>query len=230
MTRKEIAQAQVIHWNKHFNNGHCEGSIGVWDVDEPDKYGIVESDGNCITRMVEKPDKPVSNQGIAGVYFIQQPDVLFDIIGGMLDKRAEDEEIQLTDALQCMLERGNRLKMFYVSSWYDCGHSESLLKTNQILLDEISSYGKLSQDTINSVIVNPVSIGKGVVILNSVVGPHVSIADNCYVESSIVSNSIVGSGSTIKGVNLKSSVIGDSAIVNGKYNSLNIGDSSSIEF
>jgi len=222
---------------KHFNNGHCDCSIGVWEVDEPEKYGIVEAEGNCITMLVEKPKNSVSKNGIAGVYFIQQPKVLFDIVDEMLDNKA-DGEIQLTDALQCMLERGNRMKMFHVSSWYDCGHSESLLETNHILLDESNSCGSdncddnynSNYDTNDSVIIEPISLGKGVVIVNSVIGPHVSIADNCYVETSIISNSIIGSGSTIKDVNLKSSVIGDNVNLNGKYNSLNIGDSSSIEF
>ena len=231
---------------KHFNNGHCDGSIGVWEVDEPEKYGIVESDGNCITMLVEKPIKPVSNHGIAGVYFIQQPDVLFDIIGEMVDKRAEDEEIQLTDALQGMVERGNQLKMFYVSSWYDCGHSESLLKTNQILLEELSDFsnhGNLDRTknlssgghdmdsacTTDSVVIKPVFLGNNVRISNSVIGPHVSIADNSCVEASIISNSIVGTNSVIKDANLRSSVIGDNVDVNGKYNSLDVGDSSSIK-
>lgn len=225
-------------YNKHFNNGHCAGSIGVWDVDTPEKYGIVELDGKSISRLVEKPSEPVSNLGIAGVYFLKDPSVLFTILEKMVDNHTEGEgEIQLTDALQNMVSNGYRLKHFYVSSWYDCGHSVSLLETNKVLLEELdrkNAHPILPAsddhfDTTDSVIIEPVYIGKGVIISNSIVGPHVSIADNSVIGSSIVANSIIGSGSNLKDVNLKSSVIGDDVNVNSKHNSLNVGDSSSIE-
>ncbi|WP_445476344.1 sugar phosphate nucleotidyltransferase [Methanococcoides methylutens] len=234
-------------YQKHFNNGNCTGSIGVWEVESPEKYGIVELDGECISKMVEKPKDPISNLGIAGVYFLKEPSVLFDILEKMVNEHTRNE-IQLTDALQGMVSSGHRLKHFYVSSWYDCGHSTTLLETNRVLLDE--SHGKKQNLTLpevkaidpcmkkecngnlrtkDSVIIEPVSIGNGVSITNSVVGPHVSIADNSNIVGSIVANSIIGSGSNIKGVNLRSSVVGDDVNVNSKHNSLNVGDSSSIE-
>ncbi|MEL4304544.1 sugar phosphate nucleotidyltransferase [Methanococcoides sp. LMO-2] len=234
-------------YQRHFNNGHCAGSIGVWEVDEPEKYGIVELDGKCISRLVEKPKNPASNLGIAGVYFLKDPSVLFSILEKMVNGYTGNE-IQLTDALQTMVSDGHGLKHFFVSSWYDCGHSTSLLETNKILLDESYEKKKMEklpevQDTDlhmvedcnknlnkkDSVIIEPVCIGNGVRILNSVVGPHVSIAEGTIIEGSIVANTIIGSSSRIKGVNLQSSVIGDDVNVNSKHNSLNVGDSSSIE-
>lgn len=234
-------------YQRHFNNGNCAGSIGVWEVDEPEKYGIVELDGKCISRLVEKPKDPASNLGIAGVYFLKEPSVLFEILEKMVNEYTGDE-IQLTDALQGMVNSDHRLKHFYVSSWYDCGHSTSLLETNKVLLNESyeksqssdlpetqGNYQKIVEacncdvSTKDSVIIEPVSIGKGVIISNSVVGPHVSVADNSMIECSIVANSIVGSGSRMKSVNLQASVIGDDVNVNSKHNSLNVGDSSSIE-
>jgi glucose-1-phosphate thymidylyltransferase len=234
-------------YERHFGNGDCSGSIGVWEVDSPEKYGIVETDGACILKLVEKPKNSTSNLGIAGVYFLKDPRFLFDILEQMIDE-IDEGEVQLTDALQKMVESGHKLKSFYVSSWYDCGHSESLLVANKVLLDEsyrknqhfdiqevwtidsgvtTESEGKLNVK--DSVIIEPVSIGNGVTITNSVVGPHVSIADNSNINGSIVANSIIGSGSAIQGVNLRSSIIGDDVNVNSKHNSLNVGDSSSIE-
>ncbi|MHC1576475.1 MAG: sugar phosphate nucleotidyltransferase [Methanosarcinaceae archaeon] len=222
-------------YKKHLNNGECAGSIGVWEVDTPEKYGIVELNDGYISKMVEKPKQPVSNLGIAGVYFIKHPAPLFTILEGMMDNRGENE-IQLTDALQGMVDMGLQLKHFYVSSWYDCGHASSLLETNKVLLDELKQIGDTDEggcdgcDAVDSVIVSPTAIGRGVTIRNSVIGPHTSIADDTHIEGSIISNSIVGSGSNLTNVNLRSSIIGDSVNVSGKHNSLNIGDSSSIEF
>ncbi|HEY9246820.1 MAG TPA: nucleotidyl transferase, partial [Candidatus Methanoperedens sp.] len=74
------------------------------------------------------------------------------------------------------------------------------------------------------------AIGDNVTIMNSVIGPYASIASDSYIESSIISDSVIGSRSQISNVNLQRSIVGDDASVHGKHNSLNIGDSSSIEF
>ncbi len=226
-----IFKAGYLEFYKHhLDNGDCSGSIGVREVDDPKKYGIVELNGKYIKKLEEKPSHPKSNLGIAGVYFIKEVSVLLSIIDEMIakDKRTRSE-YQLTDALQEMVSRGYRLKPFPVSSWYDCGHSESLLETNRVLLDEKENIDHAYQIK-DSVIIQPVAIGANVTIINSVIGPHASIASDSYIESSIISDSVIGSRSHISKVNLQRSIVGDDASVHGKHNSLNIGDSSSIEF
>jgi glucose-1-phosphate thymidylyltransferase len=217
-------------YRHHLKNGDCAASIGVREVDDPRKYGIVELDGKYIKKLEEKPAHPKSNLGIAGVYFIKETPVLLSIIEEMIKKNMRTRgEDQLTDALQEMVKKGYHLKTFPVSSWYDCGHPESLLETNRVLLDEKEDIDHVYQIK-DSVIVQPVAIGDNVTIINSVIGPHASIASDSYIESSIISDSVIGSRSRISKVNLQKSIVGDDASVHGKHNSLNIGDSSSIEF
>ena len=220
----------IEFYNHHIKNGNISCSIGVREVEDPKKYGIVELEGNYIKSLEEKPSAPRSNLGIAGVYFIKESRILISIIEEMIrrDKRTRGE-YQLTDALQEMVSRGYHLKTFPVSSWYDCGHPESLLETNRVLLDEKEDIDHVHQIK-DSLIIQPVAIGDNVTIINSVVGPHASIASDSYIESSIISDSVIGSRSRISKVNLQRSIVGDDASVNGKHNSLNIGDSSSIEF
>ncbi len=244
VTRDEIGDSNIMialgdmifkagyseFYKHHLTNGDCAASIGVREVDDPRKYGIVEVEGKYIKGLEEKPAHPKSNLGIAGVYFIKDTNALLSILAEMISKNKRTRgEYQLTDALQEMVNRGYLLKTFPVSSWYDCGHPESLLETNRVLLDE-----KEDTDTVDilkdSVIIKPVAIGENVTIINSVVGPHASIASDSYIESSIISDSVIGSRSHISKVNLQRSIVGDDASVHGKHNSLNIGDSSSIEF
>ncbi|MCZ7401021.1 MAG: sugar phosphate nucleotidyltransferase [Candidatus Methanoperedens sp.] len=226
-----IFKAGYSEFYKHYlTNGECAASIGVREVDDPKKYGIVELEGKYIKRLEEKPAHPSSNLGIAGVYFIKETSVLLSILDDMIKKNTRTRgEYQLTDALQEMVNRGHRLKTFPVSSWYDCGHPESLLETNRVLLDEKEDIDHVHQIK-DSVIIQPVAIGDNVTIINSVVGPHASIASDSYIESSIISDSVIGSRSHISKVNLQRSIVGDDASVHGKHNSLNIGDASSIEF
>lgn len=219
-------------YEQHRKNGHCAGSIGVREVDEPQKYGIVELEpaSQCIKRLEEKPEHPASNLGISGVYFVQDTPALFEVLSWMLDNNIKTRgEYQLTDALEEMVRRGSRFKTFTVSSWYDCGHAESLLATNRVLLDEREDMSS-TYEIVDSVVVHPVAIGADVRIINSVVGPYASIAEGTVIEHSIISNSVIGSRTHISKVNLRSSIIGDDTSLIGKHNSLNIGDSSSIEF
>lgn len=217
-------------YRSHLTNGDCAASIGVREVDDPKKYGIVELEGKYIKKLEEKPAHPKSNLGIAGVYFIKETSVLLSILGEMINKNTRTRgEYQLTDALQEMVNRGYHLKTFPVSSWYDCGHHDSLLETNRVLLDEKQDIDPVF-NLKDSVIIQPVAIGDNVTIINSVIGPHASIADDSIIESSIISDSVIGSRSHISKVNLQRSIVGDEASVHGKHNSLNIGDLSSIEF
>jgi len=43
---------------------------------------------------------------------------------------------QLTDALQIMINYGEKGSTFPVEGWYDCGKPETLLSTNKFLLDK----------------------------------------------------------------------------------------------
>ncbi len=211
----------------HRCNGECSGSIGVKSIDDPEHYGIVYlNPDQTIGKLVEKPKNPSSNIGIAGVYFIEDTPRLFKALGHMVHS-SRPGEVQLTDALQLSVEEGSVYKTFEVSSWYDCGRPQSLLEVNRILLSEKSQ----SEDgAINSIIVEPVSIGKHARIENSIIGPYVSISEGAVVSNSIIEDSIVGNNAEVKRMMLRSSIIGDHAILIGKSNALNIGDSSTIEF
>jgi len=46
-------------------------ALGIFEVDDPQRYGIVEHKDGMITKLVEKPENPKSNLAIAGVYFIK---------------------------------------------------------------------------------------------------------------------------------------------------------------
>ncbi len=211
----------------HRCNDKCSGSIGVKNIDDPEHYGIVYlNDDRSIKKMVEKPKHSTSHLGIAGIYFIEDSRKLFEALDHLMSSHPPGE-IQLTDALQLAIEDGSTFKTFEVSSWYDCGRPQSLLDVNRILLAE----HKVSDNGFKSaIIIEPVSIGKNAKVENSIIGPNVSISEGAVIQNSIIQDSIVGNNSEVKYMMLRSSIIGDGAILIGKSNSLNIGDSSTIEF
>jgi len=137
-------------------------------------------------------------------------------------------EYSLTDALDCMIKGGIRFKSFKVENWFDCGRKETLLESNALLLKKFAPITNADQYE-NSVIIQPVSIGAGCSIKNSIIGPNVAIGENTIIDDSIVKNSIIGSFSNLFDIVLDDSVIGSDTNLRGETRSLNIGDNTSID-
>jgi glucose-1-phosphate thymidylyltransferase len=129
-----------------------------------------------------------------------------------------------------MIDRGVRFKTAEVNSWYDCGKKEIILETNAILLDRKEDSEIDPHSFEQTILIPPVSIGKGCQISNSVIGPHVTIGDHANVRHSIIKDSIIGSYATIVEVVLHKSVVGNDAAILGFMKTLNIGDNTVIDF
>ena len=74
------------------------------------------------------------------------------------------------------------------------------------------------------------SIGKDCTIINSIVGPHVTIGENARIESTIIQDSIIGNYASIQDAVLRSSIIGNDTSIKGFRLSLNIGDNTEIDY
>ena len=200
--------------------------IGAKEVDDPRRFGIIELENGFIKRLIEKPENPPTNTAIVGVYYIQNSSLLFECLQNLIDGDIRTKnEYQLTDGLQMMLERGEKLKVASVSGWHDCGKPETLLATNRYLLQKQSPNYSLS----NSIIIPPVFIADTAEIENSLIGPYVSIAGGSKVNQAIIKDSIINENATVENVLLTQSLIGENALVRGQHSRLNVGDSSQIE-
>jgi glucose-1-phosphate thymidylyltransferase len=208
------------------------GTLGVKHVENPTHYGVVEHEGKKITKLVEKPAEPKTDLAIAGVYFIEDTPLLWRCLENVMARNSKKlggsgkPNFQLTDALQLMVEAGSELKLFNVPDWYDCGRPEMLLEINQILLDKYGTYNHGS--VYRCVLIDPVRIGPDCEISDSIIGPHVSIAQGTRVKNSIIKNSIIGSESDIENIVLNASIINDEVVMHGREQTVNVGENSEI--
>ena len=201
-------------------------TLGVREVDDPSRFGIAITSNGKIVKLVEKPNEPVGNLAIVGLYYIKNSSPLFSCLDKLISENIKTKgEYQLTDALQLMLEQGEPIKTFSVNNWYDCGKPETLLSTNEILLKNHSS-----GSTIPSCIINePVFVSKSAKIKNAIIGPNTTIGDNAVIEDAIIKNSIVGNYSKVQHVSLNKSIIGSNVDLSGDPHEANIGDFSEIK-
>jgi glucose-1-phosphate thymidylyltransferase len=203
-----------------------KNSIGVKEVNDPRRFGVVVNDENGkILKLIEKPETPVSNLAIVGIYYIKDTALLNNSLDELMNKDIKTRgEYQLTDAMQLMIDKGADFSTFSVDGWYDCGKPETLLSTNRFLLDQKPSINLLE----DSIIIPPVFISDNAVVESSVIGPYASIADGAIVKDSIIRNSIISFGAKVTSSLLEESIIGNDAEVTGHFHRLNVGDSSQI--
>jgi glucose-1-phosphate thymidylyltransferase len=206
-------------------------SLGVKEVEDPRRFGVVEvNNEGTIERLVEKPSEPKSNLAIVGIYKITENKKLMESIKYLLDNDIRTKnEYQLTDALMHMITLGVPFHTFNVENWFDCGKKEALIETNAIMLNKlVGSYN--TENYINTTIIPPVYISRSAKVTNAILGPNVSVGPNAVVENSILKETIVGPNATVKNIILHDSLIGDEASVKAASHSLNVGDSTSIDY
>ncbi len=200
-------------------------TLGVKEVDDPRRFGVAVTRNETIQKLVEKPDTPVSNLAIVGLYFLKQAGSLFSSIDYLIDNDIKTKgEYQLTDALQLMIERGETFTTFTVHGWYDCGKSETLLSTNEILLKDNSSTKQYPGSIIN----NPVFIADSARLENAIIGPNTTIGEHAVITNAIIKDSIIGNDSMVEHIILEQSIVGNNASITGTARKINIGDYSEI--
>ncbi len=204
--------------------------LGVKRVEDPREFGVAEIDSTgLITKLVEKPTIPKSNQALVGIYKICETKQLKQALNYNIEHNIITRgEYQLTDALMRMITMGVKLYAYNVDGWFDCGKKDILLETNAILLKGEGYKRALSEDYERTIIIDPVYIAEGSKISNSIIGPNVSIGDNAIVNFSIIRNSIIGPYSHLENANLDNSLIGNDASLRGISLSLNLGDNTEI--
>ncbi len=204
-----------------------QSAIGIHEVDDPRRFGVVQVSNGRVQRLIEKPEVPPSNLAIVGVYLIRNPELLKTSLTRLVEEgRHARGEYWLADALQMMVDAGERMQTFRISGWYDCGTSEALLEANRDLL---AAERIQAQSRTGSVIIAPSYVDPSAYIEGSVVGPFASIAEGARVVNSIVRDTIVNAQATLDSVHLEHSIIGENASVAGRPQRINLGDSSAIE-
>ncbi len=117
-----------------------DGALGVKRVPDPERFGIVELEGDRIKRLVEKPQDFIGDLALIGVNYIKKPKTLFDSLNHIVENDIRTRgEIQITDAFQHMVENGSDLRTYSIEDWFDCGKPEELISTNRHIIGQPGS-------------------------------------------------------------------------------------------
>ena len=200
-------------------------TLGCIKVRNPEDYGVVEIEGEKITKIHEKMRHPMSNLINAGIYLLDES--IFEVL--QKTEKSKRGEFELTDSLQLLIESGNDIFWKKIEHWIDVSYPWDLLTANELLIEKISPVnggereenvwikgnGKVSigEDTLiksGSYMEGPVFIGDNCEIgPNSYIRRNTSIGDNCHIGNAVeIKNSIIMDGTKIPHL----SYVGDSVI------------------
>ena len=188
-------------------NGMDQNVLYTYKVEDPRRFGVAVTDSTGrIERLVEKPQEFVSDEAIVGIYYIKDTKVLKESLKYLMDNNIRTKnEFQLTDALEMIIEKGCRFRTAPVSKWLDCGLAETLLETNAHVLNRYDNSASVNLPGVK--VIAPCHIGKDVKIVNSTIGPNVSVGDGCVIENSTVKNAVLWDGVKVEGRTLDNVIV-----------------------
>ena len=204
-----------------------DGLIYSKEVEDYKRFGVNVMKDGVIVDMVEKPDQPVSKLAQVGLYYMKNGRQFMDYISKAIQSDLRTKgEFYLPEVFKLMIKDGLKLGAPEIEEWLDCGKPETLLETNRYLLERATGNHIFIE---GCVIIPPVSIHPSAEVKHSVIGPYVSIAENCKINESIIRNSVINPNSILHNVMLDESLIGDAVELAGQSQRMNIGDNSVID-
>jgi glucose-1-phosphate thymidylyltransferase len=208
---------------ERFWNEKPAAQILLAKVPDPHQFGVAELRGDTVVRLVEKPQEPVSDLALVGVYLFG-PEV-FNSVARI--KPSFRDELEITDAIQDLIDRGFVVKPQIVDGWWkDTGRLEDMLEANRLILDtlernvagDIDAISRIEGKVVvepgatirQSVVRGPAVIGSRARLLNCYVGPFTAIMNDVEIRDAEIEHSIVLEGSQIQdiGTRIEDSLIG----------------------
>lgn len=205
----------------------ADGVAFTYYVEDPSAYGValVNEDG-YVTKLIEKPQEPVSHEAVIGIYYFKEWQKLMSAIEKQFEQKIMlNGEYFIADAIQIMINEGAKFEIDQISVWEDCGNVEALLDTNRYLLG--AEPPSPAQRT-GSLIVPPSYVHRDAILEDAVIGPYASIGAGTIVRNSVIRDSIVEENSEVVDAILQRSVVGSKVTITGSARSISVGDNGKV--
>ena len=181
---------------ERFQSGLLEGLVSVSPVERPERFGVVQLEGDRIVRLVEKPKNPPSNLAINGVYLFRPS--IFAAIRAI--KPSARGELEITDAIQRLVDEGYHLGVFRSPYWWkDTGLADDLLHCNRHYLEKLEGLRVQGEVDGASSLSSRVSLGENAKVINSVIRGPAVIGDHAVVGAGSVVHKDVPAGAFVAG-------------------------------
>jgi glucose-1-phosphate thymidylyltransferase len=217
----------IVPFVERFAAGAPDALILLQHVPDPQAYGVAEIVDGRVVRLVEKPAEPRGDLALVGVYLFTSK--VFESVKSIAPSARG--ELEITDAIQHMIDRGLRIEPQIVTGWWkDTGRLEDMLEANRLILGSlerdvrgetidcsiegpvaIEAGSRLRRCTVRG----PVTIGHGCVLTDAFIGPYTAIYHGVVIDHAEIEHSIILANSRISGLNARlcDSLIGNDVTI-----------------
>lgn len=127
-----IIEKPIKEYVDKFKTQKTGARILIKEVEDPQRFGVVEFNDDKIISIEEKPEKPKTNYIVTGIYMYDAQ--VFDIVKTL--KPSARNELEITDVNKAYLRR-KQLNYDILDGWWtDAGAFESLLRANNLVAEK----------------------------------------------------------------------------------------------
>jgi glucose-1-phosphate thymidylyltransferase len=127
-----IIQDDISEYVRKFEEQDSGARILLKEVEDPERFGCPELDGDRIVRIEEKPKQPASNFAVTGIYMYDRR--VFDFCKRL--KPSSRGELEITDVNNAYIKEGDLYYDVLDGWWTDAGQFESLYRATQLVAEQ----------------------------------------------------------------------------------------------
>ena len=197
-----ILRDGIVSHEKRFHS--LDSSASVCSLGRrSQRFGVADLNPDGASGDWWKSRRSPSNYALVGVYFFTP--LIIEACKSI--KPSWRNELEITDAIQWLIEHGHKVDASFVEGWWkDTGKPEDIFEANRLILDDIDGKceGEVEESRImgrvvmekgarikGSVVKGPCIIGKNSIISDSYIGPYTSIGIGCQICGTEIEDSII---------------------------------------
>ena len=124
-----IVEDDITPYVQRFQAQRTGARILLKEVEDPERFGCPELDGERIVRIDEKPKEPKSRFAVTGIYMFDRR--VFDFCRKL--KPSARGELEITDVNNAYIAEGDLRYDVLDGWWTDAGQFESLFRANELV-------------------------------------------------------------------------------------------------
>ncbi|MEE8348335.1 MAG: sugar phosphate nucleotidyltransferase [Acidobacteriota bacterium] len=124
-----ILEDSIRPYVENFQQQERGAKILLKKVEDPQRFGVPELEGNRVKRIYEKPEVAPSEYAVTGIYMYDHR--VFEVIDTL--ERSDRGELEITDVNNRYIEWGDMTYDVLEGWWTDAGTIESLLLANNLV-------------------------------------------------------------------------------------------------
>jgi glucose-1-phosphate thymidylyltransferase len=142
-----IIEGSIRQAVEDFQRQERGAKILLKEVEDAERFGVAEIQGDRIIGIEEKPKKPKSNYAVTGIYLYDE--TVFDKISRLVPSARG--ELEITDVNNAYIREGTMTFAYLEGWWTDAGTFDSLLRASNLV----------AQSRARRAVPAPVAVGAG---------------------------------------------------------------------